>query len=78
MDYLDSLIKICVQRREADLQRWKQAGGTVGLSEWDFLQPIPASTARKPVTMSTDATAPIDEKAGPVKTAPERDAVAAA
>lgn len=36
-EYLPALVDLCLQRREANFGRWKAAGGTIGLSEWDFL-----------------------------------------
>lgn len=40
--YIDALVDLCVERRAANMQRWKAAGGVVGLSEWDILEPVPA------------------------------------
>ncbi len=44
-EYTSSLIQSCSRRREENMKRWKDAGGIIGISEWDFLAPTP--TARK-------------------------------
>ncbi|ORX35674.1 CRAL-TRIO domain-containing protein [Kockovaella imperatae] len=43
MPYLDALVKLCLERRAGNLERWKAAGRTVGISEWDIFEPIPGS-----------------------------------
>ena len=34
--YWPALIKICDERRHSQMERWRQLGAKVGLSEWDF------------------------------------------
>lgn len=35
-DYWPTLLEVCLKRREAYRQAWRQLGGGVGRSEWDF------------------------------------------
>ncbi|ORY26163.1 CRAL-TRIO domain-containing protein [Naematelia encephala] len=46
-EYLPHLIDICVKRREENRQRWRAAGGTIGMSEWDFLMRVGESVSRE-------------------------------
>jgi len=46
-EYLSSLVEVCVRRRNENMERWKALGGTVGLSEWEFLEPFESRVASK-------------------------------
>ena len=43
-EYLPALVDLCVKRREGNLERWKENGGRVGMSEWDFLARVGESS----------------------------------
>lgn len=34
--YFKPLVELCQQREEAQMKAWREMGGGVGLSEWDF------------------------------------------
>lgn len=36
--YWPDLLKLCAERREKKMARWKGLGATVGISEWDLRQ----------------------------------------
>ena len=60
--YWPALIKLCADRRETQMQRWRELGATVGLSEWDIRQ-FAQETTSAPVTEKeiTPAPAPVAE-----------------
>ena len=34
--YWPALVKMCNERRQQQMERWRKLGGTVGLKEWDM------------------------------------------
>jgi len=39
-EFMPALVETCLERRQANMARWKALGAAVGLSEWDFLEPF--------------------------------------
>lgn len=46
-DYWPELVKLTQDRRQKWLERWRALGGTVGISEWDYKQPLTEKTPQK-------------------------------
>lgn len=46
-DYWPELVKLTQGRRQKWLERWRALGGTVGISEWDYKQPLTEKTPLK-------------------------------
>ncbi|KAG8982503.1 hypothetical protein FRB90_006735 [Tulasnella sp. 427] len=69
--YWPALMKLCAERREQQLNKWRELGGHVGISEWDIRQePAATHDEKKPS---------VDEKAESVTgAAPTVELVAAA
>ncbi|KZS92683.1 CRAL/TRIO domain-containing protein [Sistotremastrum niveocremeum HHB9708] len=58
--YWPALMKMCYDRRKGQMERWKQLGGRVGISEWDMKQSTSAAVDEETVdeTPATDEVAP--------------------
>lgn len=46
--YWPHLIELAKTRREAQMARWREMGGTVGLKEWDMKEGDTQNTTEKP------------------------------
>ncbi len=58
-EYLPDLVALCVRRRQENMERWKSAGGKVGISEWDFLpafEPSAVEAEQEPKVIAAEST----------------------
>lgn len=42
--YWPALVQLCDSRRQAQMDKWRELGGTVGLKEWDIKGGTPTTT----------------------------------
>lgn len=42
--YWSALVQLCDSRRQAQMDKWRELGGTVGLKEWDIKGGTPTPT----------------------------------